>query len=48
MEVWNTIDPTERICAVAPVNLPGLVNIEETPTASYFFVEGHTVRTIVG
>ena len=48
MEVWKTIDPAERIYAVAPVNLPGLVNKEEIPTASYFFAEGHTVRTIVG
>ena len=48
MEVWKTIVPTEHICAVAPVNLPGLVNVEEAPTALYFFVEGHTVRTIVG
>lgn len=47
MEVWKTTDTTEHLCAAAPVNLLGLVNIEETPTASYFFVEGHAVQTIV-
>ena len=48
MEVWKTMVPTGHICAVAPVDLPGVVNVEEAPTASCFFVEGHMVRTIVG